>query len=111
MTAATASVPYRGGRVEIEYRWLNPEQRSARLLIFLHEGLGSLSAWRDFPERLCDAAGLQGLVYSRPGYGRSTPRPRSERWTASYMHEQACDLLPVLLTSLGIDTKAEPPWL
>ena len=111
MTAAMASVPYRSGSVGIEYRLLNAERRHAPLLVFLHEGLGSLSAWRDFPAWLCDAAGLRGLVYSRPGYGRSTPRPRDELWPPTYMHEQARDLLPALLASLGIDTQADPPWL
>ena len=46
----------------------------APLLVFLHEGLGSISMWKDFPERLCEAGGFRGLVFSRPGYGRSTPR-------------------------------------
>lgn len=111
MSATTVSVPYRGGSVEIEYGWVGPERCGAPLLVFLHEGLGSLSAWRDFPARLCAAAGLRGLVYSRPGYGRSTPRPRDERWTPRYMHEQACDLLPALFASLGIDQRVDPPWL
>jgi pimeloyl-ACP methyl ester carboxylesterase len=111
MSAATVLVPYRGGAVDIEYGWLNPERRSAPLLVFLHEGLGSLSAWRDFPARLCDAGGMRGLLYSRPGYGRSTPRRTDERWTPAYMHEQARDLLPALLASLGIDTETDPPWL
>ena len=111
MSAATVPVPYRGGAVDIEYGWLNPERRSAPLFVFLHEGLGSLSTWRDFPQRLCDAGGFRGLVYSRPGYGRSTPRPADEHWTPSFMHEQARELLPALLTVLHIDGEADPVWL
>ncbi len=51
----------------------------APVVVFLHEGLGSVSAWRDFPERFCAAHGLVGLVFSRRGYGLSTPRPATER--------------------------------
>jgi len=66
--------------VEIEYACLNPGERAAPLVVFLHEGLGSVSTWRDFPVRLCAAGRLRGLVYSRPGYGRSTARPAGARW-------------------------------
>ena len=111
MSATTVSVPYRGGVVDIEYGWLNPERRSGPLFVFLHEGLGSLSAWREFPKQLCDAGGCRGLVYSRPGYGWSTPRRADERWTPSFMHEQARELLPALLTALEIDSEAHPVWL
>ena len=76
---------------------------------FLHEGLGSLSAWRDFPQRLCDAAGCRGLVYSRPGYGRSTPRAAEEAWGLDFMHRQAHEVLPALLQALGVDDA--PYWL
>jgi pimeloyl-ACP methyl ester carboxylesterase len=106
-----APVPYRGGTVDIEYGWLRPERRAAPLLVFLHEGLGSLALWRDFPARLCDAGGFRGLVYSRPGYGRSTPRPSDERWTPGFMHEQAQELLPAFFAALEVDTEADPPWL
>jgi pimeloyl-ACP methyl ester carboxylesterase len=111
VTVSIVPVPYRGGTVEIEYVWLNPEKRGAPLVVFLHEGLGSVSMWRDFPRQLCTAGGLRGLVYSRPGYGRSTPRPAHERWSPGFMHEQACDLLPVLLHSLDVDCETDPPWL
>ncbi len=83
----------------------------APLVVFLHEGLGSLSAWRDFPERLCAALGARGLVYSRPGYGRSTPRASDERWRPDFMHRQAHEVLPALLQALGIDAARTPPWL
>ncbi len=42
-------------------------------LVFLHEGLGSVGQWRDFPQRLCAATGCPGLVYDRLGHGRSSP--------------------------------------
>ena len=63
------------------------------------------------PARLCDAAGVRGLVYSRPGYGRSTPRAADERWGLDFMHRQAHEVLPALLAALGIDADARPPWL
>jgi len=112
VTSSIVTVPCRGGTVEIDYAWLYPERREGPLLVFLHEGLGSVSMWREFPGELCASGGVRGLVYSRPGYGRSTPRPPRERWSPSSMHEeQARDLLPGLLRGLGIDTEADPPWL
>jgi pimeloyl-ACP methyl ester carboxylesterase len=111
VTVALARVPCRNGTVEIEYAWIDRERRGAPLIVFLHEGLGSVSAWRDFPAQLCSAGGFRGLVYSRRGYGRSTPRLAHERWSPSYMHEEARELLPALLEALAIDGEAEPPWL
>ena len=108
MTVGFVEIDWRGRQVRIEHEWIAPERRDRPLLIFLHEGLGSLSMWRDFPQQLCGAAGLRGLVYSRPGYGRSTPRAVDERWQPDFMHRQADELLPALRTALGID---EPAWL
>jgi pimeloyl-ACP methyl ester carboxylesterase len=76
-------------------------------VVFLHEGLGSLAAWKNFPQRFCDSHGLRGLVFSRCGYGRSTPRPGAEQWGPDTMQAQAHELLPDLLTTLGIAR----PWL
>ncbi len=78
------------------------------LLVFLHEGLGSVSMWRDFPTQLCERLGARGLVYSRPGYGRSTPRSQDERWGVDFMHRQAHEVLPALLQALSVQ---EPIWL
>jgi pimeloyl-ACP methyl ester carboxylesterase len=91
-----------GREVEIECAWVGEESADAPLMVFLHEGLGSLSMWKDFPQRLCEAGGLRGLVYSRPGYGTSTPRPADERWSPDFMHRQARELLPALLAALGV---------
>ncbi|MBL8287648.1 MAG: alpha/beta hydrolase [Rubrivivax sp.] len=74
---------------------------AAPLIAFLHEGLGSVSMWRDFPERLCRSVGARGLVFSRPGYGRSTPRAVGERWAPDFMHRQAREVLPALLAALA----------
>ena len=84
------------GPVRIEYQWLNADADDRPLMIFLHEGLGSLSMWRDFPALLCAALDCRGLVYSRPGYGQSTPRQAAQAWTPDFMHRQADQLLPAL---------------
>jgi pimeloyl-ACP methyl ester carboxylesterase len=107
-TAEFIDVAWEGRPVRIEHRWLARERTSAPLIVFLHEGLGSLSMWKDFPQRLCDAAGARGLVYSRPGYGRSTPRARDEAWGLDFMHRQAQEVLPALLDALGVQ---QPVWL
>lgn len=99
-----------GRALRIEHRFVAGAAASP-LLVFLHEGLGSAAMWRDFPDRLCAAAGVRGLVYSRPGYGRSTPRAAGERWAPDFMHRQAHQVLPALLAALGIDAARERPWL
>ncbi|UUX94393.1 alpha/beta fold hydrolase [Aquabacterium sp. J223] len=95
----------------IEFEWLAPQRRHRPLLVFLHEGLGSVAMWRDFPARLCDAADCRGLVFSRWGYGQSTPRQPHERWPVDFMHRQASAFLPAFFAALDLDTRAEPPWL
>ena len=106
-----AAIDWSGRTVSIEYAWVGEAGRGAPLLVFLHEGLGSLSMWKDFPQRLCRAAACRGLVYSRPGYGRSTPRAAEEAWGLDFMHRQAFEVLPALLAALDIDTAAQRPWL
>ena len=100
---AFVSLTAAGAAFRIEYEWAGSAGADAPVLVFLHEGLGSVAMWRDFPARLCDAAGVRGLVYSRPGYGRSTPRPPGEKWRPDFMHSQAREVLPALLSALGVD--------
>lgn len=74
-------------------------------LVFLHEGLGSVALWRDWPARLCAATGRAGWVYSRRGYGRSSAVPDvrgSGRLAPDYMHREALQVLPRLLARLGL---------
>lgn len=97
--------------MRIDYQWISPERRKAPLLIFLHEGLGSIAMWRDFPREVCDAGGYRGFMYSRPGYGQSAPRLPGERWSPAFMHLQAHETLPSLLRSVGIDAQREPVFL
>ncbi len=103
---------WRERRVRIEYAWVGGGAAApAPCIVFLHEGLGSVAMWRDFPARLCAATGRRGLVYSRPGYGRSTPRAAGEAWEPDYLHQQAQEVLPAVLAAVGIDARREPPWL
>ena len=105
-----ASVIVDGTTVDVEYRFIEGPA-AAPLFVFLHEGLGSVAMWTDFPDRLCAAGGWRGLVYSRPGYGTSTPRRADERWTPDFMHREARLVLPALLDTLGVDVEGDPPWL
>ncbi len=107
--AAFVELDWAGRRVRVEYGFVGADDAAdAPLFVFLHEGLGSLSMWREFPARLCSLLGARGLVYSRPGYGRSTPRAPDERWQPDFMHRQALEVLPALLDELGI---VDPVWL
>ncbi len=107
---AFVPVDWAGRNDRIEYRWLAPARTAAPLMVFLHEGLGSLAMWKDFPQRLCDAAGMRGLVFSRSGYGRSTPREAGERWPIDFMQRQAHDFLPAFFQAVGLP-QHERPWL
>ena len=70
------------------------------VMVFLHEGLGSLAMWRDFPARCCQAVGCPGLVYSRYGYGRSEQLHEPRR--PDYLHVEALRALPEILDELRI---------
>ena len=75
-------------------------------IVFLHEGLGSVAMWRDWPAQVCKAAGRAGMVYSRLGYGRSQAIPDvrgANRRQADYMQREALDVLPALLQACGIE--------
>ena len=112
MTAANCiDLAWAGRPVTIEHAWVGVDDPARPLIVFLHEGLGSVSMWRGFPQRLCDAANCRGLVYSRPGYGRSTSRAADETWGPDFMHRQALEVLPALLLALHIDASKDQPWL
>lgn len=100
-------IAWNGQTVELEYQRL-PGSSQSPLIVFLHEGLGSVSMWRDFPAQLCQRLGWRGLVYSRPGYGQSSPRRPDEHWASDYLERQAVEVLPQLLQGLQVD---EPVWL
>lgn len=104
-------IDWSGRPVRIETRWVGVQDSAAPLMVFFHEGLGSLSMWRDFPDTLCRAIGFRGLLYSRPGYGQSTPRAAEDHWGTDFMHQQADVVLPALLRALQVDTAQQPSWL
>lgn len=100
-------------RIDIDYSWVGGDSDHSDVMtddpvmVFLHEGLGSVAMWKDFPDTLCRQLNIRGLVYSRPGYGASTPRPADEHWDVNFMHHQATEVLPAVLAALNI----RQPWL
>jgi len=85
---------------KIEAGWHGPGPDDAPTLALLHEGLGSLSMWKEFPQKLAERSGYGVLVYSRPGYGNSDPVELPRPLT--YMHEEARDALPSVLDQAGV---------
>ncbi len=91
------------GRLEVAWHGPRPDDVAARgnpTLVFLHEGLGCVDMWQDFPAKLADATGLGAMVYSRFGYGRSAPvdLPRP----VEYVHEEGLEILPQVLDAAEI---------
>ena len=84
----------------LDTRWIEPREGSGPTLVFLHEGLGSIEMWRDFPDRIARMTGCGALVYSRYGYGRSDPL--TEGRTIDYLHREALEVLPAVLDACGI---------
>src|SRR5690242_870321 len=87
------------GQHSLEYRMVGPRPNAAPTIVMLHEGLGCVGLWGDFPDKLQKATGAGVFVYSRAGYGQSSPvaLPRPP----TYMHDEARDVLPALLTAIG----------
>jgi pimeloyl-ACP methyl ester carboxylesterase len=87
------------GAGDLEYRMIGPSPDDAPTVVMLHEGLGSVGLWGDFPDRLQAATGFGVFAYSRAGYGASTPvaLPRP----LDYMHIEALEVLPKLLEQIG----------
>jgi pimeloyl-ACP methyl ester carboxylesterase len=102
--ASPATFPRTGfvvaGGCQLEYRWVGDAAKPGPVVL-LHEGLGSVALWRDFPIRLAEATGRAVLAYSRQGYGRSDPAagPR----TIGFMHDEAHRVLPEVLAAFGVE--------
>ncbi|MGZ5876651.1 MAG: alpha/beta fold hydrolase [Bradyrhizobium sp.] len=99
MNTLPPSGTLRIGAADLEYRMIGPTPADAPTIVMLHEGLGSAKLWGDFPDRLQAATGAGVLVYSRAGYGASTPVPLPR--PLDYMSIEALDVLPVLLDRIG----------
>lgn len=95
---ATELVEVGGGRVECRLIDGDP---ALPALVFLHEGLGSVALWRDFPDRVAAASGRRALVYSRFGHGASD-LPAAPRGV-DFMHREALEVLPALLSHFRLE--------
>ena len=87
------------GDMALEYRMIGPRPDAAPTVVMLHEGLGCVGLWGDFPDKLQAATGAGVFVYSRAGYGQSSPAklPRP----LSFMHDEAQQVLPRVLDAIG----------
>jgi len=85
--------------ISLEGVWFGPRPQEAPTIVMMHEGLGSVSTWRNFPERLAKATKAGVFVFSRAGYGRSSPArlPRP----VDYLRREALEVLPKVLDAIG----------
>jgi len=85
--------------LRLEYRMIGPRPEAAPTIVMLHEGLGSVGLWGEFPDKIAAATGAGVFAYSRAGYGNSTGAklPR----TTSFMDEEAREVLPRVLATIG----------
>jgi pimeloyl-ACP methyl ester carboxylesterase len=97
---ATRSFVTAGG-YRLHLRQIEGERPGLPTLVFLHEGLGTLAVWGDFPDALCHVTDCPGVIYERPGYGASDPRPLP--WPADVLEQEAKIVLPALLDALRIE--------
>src|SRR5436190_13016471 len=89
----------------LSYEWVGSEaadERARPTLVFLHEGLGSIRQWRDFPAKVAEATGCRALVYDRYGYGQSDVLAEAKR-NVRFMHDEALSALPDLLKALKVE--------
>lgn len=92
------------GDCSIETRWILPAERNKTNVVFLHEGLGSVSSWAEFPALLCQVCDATGLMYSRAGHGSSLPL-RSGIATG-FLEQEALETLPRLLDTFSLTGKS-----
>ena len=85
---------------KLSYEWIG-EGRGKPDLVFLHEGLGSIRQWRDFPAQVARATGCRALVYDRYGYGQSDVLAEPRR-TVKFMHDEALSSFPQVVEGLKI---------
>ena len=90
----------------LEAKCFGPGPDKAATIVLLHEGLGCVAMWRDFPELLKKSIGLGVFAYSRRGYGGSDPWPLP--WPLDYMTIEAREILPKILDQMGIKVAFMP---
>jgi len=86
------------GKAQLNYALIDGDS-SKPLLVFLHEGLGCIAMWKEFPQQLCASTGCAGLVYERQGYGMSSPQPSPRN--IHYLHQSALVELPAVMERLA----------
>jgi len=96
-------MPFTDVNHRLEYAWLGPKPDAAPTIVMLHHGLGSVSAWHNFPQAVADRTGLGVLVYSRWGYGKSEPL-RDVPHPVDFMDREAREDLHQLIRALAIQT-------
>lgn len=87
--------------LRLEYQLLTPDQSQALTLVLLHEGLGCVALWKEFPRQLAETSGCRVLSYSRAGYGGSDPCPLPR--PLRFMHDEGLRVLPKILDAAGIE--------
>lgn len=89
----------------IAYQLINEKliESDKPILVFLHDGLGSMQQMKDFPQKISDVCNLPGIAYDRISYGFSAKRKR--KINQAYLHDEAMTYLPELLENLGFDNK------
>ena len=89
----------------INYDFINKQLFDSEkpVLVFLHDGLGSIAQWKDIPQKICNSVNLSGIIYDRIGYGLSSERKTS--LNANYLHDEALIYLSELLINLEIQNK------
>ena len=90
-------------KITLAYQTINYSENNSPLLLFLHEGLGSIAQWKDFPEKLCKELQLSGLLYDRYGYGNSTEL--QEKRKSNYLETEAQSFLPQLIEKLHLQNR------
>jgi len=85
----------------LETLWIEPHAAAVTTIVMLHEGLGSIALWKDFPQRLAARTGCRVLVYSRYGHGNS--EKLAEKRPVEFMHHEGEVVLPELLAKLEIE--------
>ncbi len=93
----------KAGGHNLYYRFIHEHylQEDKPVLMFLHEGLGSIPQWKDFPSLLCEKLQLPGFLYERYGYGKSDPLTEDRQ--LDFLHREGLDVLPEVISGVGLE--------